>query len=110
MTALATPPQTGQRPDVLQHLRERFGDGGSLVAEQHEDIRDGIPTQWVSRGGVRDVLRFLTCALAQPFRMLYILTARHSRTRTPPEGQPARRLRHGLHLTGWHPKVEPPPR
>lgn len=89
MPALATTPQTRQRPDVLQRLRERFGNGGSLVAEQHEDIRDGIPTQWVSCGGVRDVLRYLKHEVAQPFRMLYDLTAIDERTRRHREGQPA---------------------
>lgn len=88
MPALAIPPETRQRPDVLQQLRQHFGEGGSLVAEQHENIRDGIPTQWVSRGGVRDVLRYLKHEVAQPYRMLYDLTAIDERSRAHREDQP----------------------
>jgi NADH-quinone oxidoreductase subunit C/D len=85
---LAIPPEAMQRPDVLQQLRQRFGEGGSLVAEQHEDIRDGIPTQWVSRSGVRDVLRYLNHEVVQPYRMLYDLTAIDERSRAHREDQP----------------------
>ncbi len=87
MSALASSIEAGH--EVLQQLQTRFGAGGQLVATQREDIRDGIPTQWVSREGLREVLRHLKREIAQPYRMLYDLTAIDERTRHHREGQPA---------------------
>lgn len=87
MSALAAPAAT--RPDVLQQLQARFGARGSLVATQRDDIRDGVPTLWVRRDGLRDVLRWCKHEIAQPYRMLYDLTAIDERTRRHRQGQPA---------------------
>jgi NADH-quinone oxidoreductase subunit C/D len=85
VSALASSIET----EVLQQLQTRFGAGGPLVARQRDDIRDGIPTQWVRREGLREVLRHLKREIERPYRMLYDLTAIDERTRRHREGQPA---------------------
>ena len=50
--------------------------------------RDGIPTFWVSRDTLPDVLRFLKNEVAQPYPMLWDLTAIDERERRHREGQP----------------------
>ncbi|MGH9488253.1 MAG: NADH-quinone oxidoreductase subunit C/D [Terriglobales bacterium] len=50
---------------------------------------DGIPTFWVSKDRIREVLRNLKEEIAQPYRMLYDLTAIDERMRVHRDGQPA---------------------
>lgn len=66
-------------PHVIQELQTKFGQG--IFTPQ--DTRDGIPTVWVSRDHLREMLRYLKEEAAQPFRMLYDLTAIDERTRQP---------------------------
>ncbi len=79
-------------PLVLQELRERFGAPGTGLGpaqSANEGIRDQIPTQWVARSYLRDVLRHLKHDVEQPYRMLYDLTAIDERNRKHRAGQPA---------------------
>lgn len=62
---------------VVQELQERFG-AETLVPQE---TRDGVPTLWVSREKVRDVLGHLKTGIASPYRMLYDLTAIDERVR-----------------------------
>ncbi|MEO8626794.1 MAG: NADH-quinone oxidoreductase subunit C/D [Betaproteobacteria bacterium] len=90
-TAAASAPETMQRRDVLQELREHFGAAGGrlgVTQSQREGIRDQIPTQWVARDRLRDVLHHLKHGVEQPYRMLYDLTAIDERNRKHREGQP----------------------
>jgi NADH-quinone oxidoreductase subunit C/D len=77
-------PGSLRQPDVLDDLRTRFGAALGPV----QNTCDGIPTQWVARSGVYDVLRHLKSGAERPYRMLYDLTAIDERTRKHREGQP----------------------
>lgn len=75
---------TSERKDVVQEIRDRFGDG--IMAQQ--PARDGIPTVWVANDRVKDVLKYLKHETAGPYRMLYDLTAIDERFREMRQGQP----------------------
>jgi NADH-quinone oxidoreductase subunit C/D len=69
---------------VVEELQMRFGQETFRV----QATCDEFPTLWVSRDKVRDVLRYLKGKIAQPYRMLYDLTAIDERVRAHREGQP----------------------
>jgi NADH-quinone oxidoreductase subunit C/D len=71
--------------DIVQELQGAFGE--AIVAQQ--PTRDGVPTLWISAARVRDVLRHLKTEAAQPYRLLYDLTAIDERVRQNRQGQPA---------------------
>jgi NADH-quinone oxidoreductase subunit C/D len=71
-------------PSIYQDLKEKFGE----AALAHQPTLDDIPTIWVIKDRVRDVLRYLKDEVAQPYRMLYDLTAIDERVRSHREGQP----------------------
>jgi NADH-quinone oxidoreductase subunit C/D len=71
-------------PDILHELRERFG----TAIGPCQATRDSVPTPWIERSRVRDILRYLKLEAEQPYRMLYDLTAIDERTRVHREGQP----------------------
>ncbi len=54
-----------------------------------ESARDQIATLWIAGDQVREVLRFLKTEVAQPYTMLYDLTAIDERVRVNRPGQPA---------------------
>jgi NADH-quinone oxidoreductase subunit C/D len=72
-------------PDILETLQTRFGP----LALVPQATADGVPTFWVGREQVRDVLRFLKSEAAPPYAMLYDLTGIDERHRRHRAGQPA---------------------
>jgi NADH-quinone oxidoreductase subunit C/D len=54
-----------------------------------EAYRDGVPTYWAERERVHGILSFLKERIADPFRMLYDLTAMDERMRAHRSGEPA---------------------
>jgi len=70
---------------IVRQLRRKLGE--HAVKLQH--TADGITTCWVARQNFHDALRFLKEDVAQPYRMLYDLTAIDERMRKHREGQPA---------------------
>jgi NADH-quinone oxidoreductase subunit C/D len=72
-------------PDILQGLQNRFG----TAIGPAQATRDGMPTRWIERNRVRDILRYLKLEAERPYRMLYDLTAIDERVRSHREGQPA---------------------
>ncbi|MEO8858588.1 MAG: NADH-quinone oxidoreductase subunit C/D [Burkholderiaceae bacterium] len=78
--------------DVVQELRERFGAPGSgalqAIQSRADGIVDGIPTLWVTREQVCEVLGHLKHQVGQPYRMLYDLSAIDERSRKHRHGQP----------------------
>jgi len=70
-------------PAIHEELREKAGEG--LVSES---ARDGIPSFWVTKEKIHDLLRHLKNEVPQPYRMLYDVTAIDERTRKHREGQP----------------------
>ena len=73
-----------QDHDVLTELKIRFGDGEVIP----QATKDGIPTCWVQRRRVPEVLRHLKQEIPSPYRMLHDLTAIDERTRNNRPGQP----------------------
>ncbi|HEX9007395.1 MAG TPA: NADH-quinone oxidoreductase subunit C/D [Bacteroidota bacterium] len=65
-------------------LRNRFGE--AILATQ--ETRDDIPTFWVGRDRVRDVLSFLRDGHPKQYAMLYDVTAIDERLRVHRDGQP----------------------
>ena len=89
MTEAATTPSTesviaGSEYDVVRELHARFGQ--DVVRFQR--TRDGVPTVWVPREKLIEVLRFLRSA-PKPFVMLYDLSAIDEQLRNYRRGQPA---------------------
>ena len=80
---MRSPPMTS---DVLDELREQVR---PRQCSRVQPTRDGIPTVWVAKEQVRDVLRYLKSRGRPPYRMLYDLTAIDERARSHREGQPA---------------------
>ena len=70
---------------IIDDLKKAFGK--SVLALQ--ETKDTIPTLWVSKDRVRDVLRRLKNDVDRPYKMLYDLTAIDERVRSHRDGQPA---------------------
>ncbi|HET8609169.1 MAG TPA: NADH-quinone oxidoreductase subunit C/D [Burkholderiales bacterium] len=90
-------PDSLRQPDVLDDLRSRFGPMLGPV----QQTCDGIPTQWVAKNGVYNVLRYLKSGAERPYRMLYDLTAIDERTRAHRDGQPAAAFTVVYHLLSF---------
>src|SRR5512135_1489156 len=71
-------------PTIGNELRARFP-GTEFVPQP---TRDEIPTFWVAKEKVHDVLRYLKTDANPPYRMLYDLTAIDERARTHCLDQP----------------------
>lgn len=80
--APATP---GTRHEIVRELHARFG----ADAFQFQTTRDGMPTLWLDRARIPEVLRYLRREAPSPYSMLYDLTAVDERLRTHRDGLPA---------------------
>jgi NADH-quinone oxidoreductase subunit C/D len=102
---------------VVEELQRQFGPEALTV----QATCDEFPTLWAPRDQARDILSYLKNKIAQPYRMLYDLTAIDERVRTHREGQPAsdftvvyhllsfernRDIRLKVALTGEHPALD----
>lgn len=102
---------------LLDNLRKRFADS----AFTPQETADGVSTLWIDPAANRSVLRYLKEQVAQPYRMLYDLTAIDERARTNHNGQPScdftvvyqlysfdrnEYLRIKTPLTGEHPSID----
>jgi NADH-quinone oxidoreductase subunit C/D len=71
-------------PQVVGELFAEFGEGAFVV----QPTKDDVPTLWVTRDKVVEVLRFLR-DMPKPYSMLYDLSAMDERLRTHRYGLPA---------------------
>jgi len=71
-------------PTVVDELQEKFGP----AAVTPQETRDSIPTCWTQKDKIREVVSFLKNEIAQPYKMLYDLTAIDERVRTHRDGEP----------------------
>src|SRR6478609_4150081 len=78
MTAIAN-------PAIHEVLQPKLKEG--VIASQ--SARDAMPTFWVTKGNIHDLLRSLKTEVPQPYRMLYDLTAIDERARKHRTGEPA---------------------
>lgn len=69
---------------ILHELQQRFGE--DTITPQA--TRDEIPTAWVPRDQVGEVLRYLKTEVERPYPLLYDLTAIDERVRVHRDGQP----------------------
>lgn len=90
-TESATP--AGFEYDVVRELHAHFGNGVC----HFQRTRDGVPTLWVDRQQLKDVLRFLR-DVVRPYVMLYDLSAIDEQLRTYRRGQPASEFTVFYHL------------
>ena len=72
------------RSNIIDELRERFG----KEAADPQSTLDGIPTLWVPRDKLREILFYLKKGVRGPYRMLYDLFAMDERVRSRRQGQP----------------------
>ncbi|MBX5438447.1 MAG: NADH-quinone oxidoreductase subunit C/D [Thermoflavifilum sp.] len=74
--------------DIPSILEQQFPD--AILAQQA--TKDDFPTLWIKPAYIREVLHYLKHEIAQPYRMLYDLTAIDEQARTHREGQPESRF------------------
>lgn len=70
--------------DIVSELKNKFPE--DILCEQV--TRDDFPTLWIKKGSNKDVLAHLKHHVAQPYKMLYDLTAIDEQARTKRDGQP----------------------
>jgi NADH-quinone oxidoreductase subunit C/D len=70
--------------NILQELQKKFSD----TTFTNQITQDDLPTVWVSKDKVHDVLRYLKEDVNKPYRMLYDLTAIDERVRVNRQDQP----------------------
>jgi NADH-quinone oxidoreductase subunit C/D len=70
--------------NIIQEVQHRFAE----TSMTPQPTSDGIPTLWVPKTHVRDVLRYLNTEVGQPYRMLYDLCGLDERVRAHHQHQP----------------------
>ncbi len=79
---------------IIQELEGKFGD--AVIAS--EATCDDIPTLWISKDRLTDLLSYLKFEAEKPYRMLYDLTAIDERVRANRQNQPPRDFTVVYHL------------
>ncbi len=80
----ATTHEAAVSPGVIGELRARFGD------DCHAQVTlDAIPTVWVPRERITEVMGFLKTEIDRPYPMLYDLSGIDERVRQHRDGQPS---------------------
>src|ERR1035437_3561153 len=74
-----------KNPNIISELKSRFGE---TIILHFERTIDGIPTIWIDRNNLIEVLKYLKYEIANPFTLLYDLTAIDERVRRKKNGQP----------------------
>jgi NADH-quinone oxidoreductase subunit C/D len=69
---------------IRNELQDKFG----AEAFTMQETPDRIPTLWITRESLHEVVYFLKREVAQPYKLLYDLTAIDERARAHREGQP----------------------
>jgi NADH-quinone oxidoreductase subunit C/D len=85
------------RSNLYDELKNRFGE--AILASQ--PTQDGLPTLWVSKEKIVEILDYLKRDITQPYVMLYDLTAIDERSRVHREGQPASDFTVVFHLISF---------
>jgi NADH-quinone oxidoreductase subunit C/D len=69
---------------ILSELQDKFG----VESITPQPTRDEIPTFWTPREKIHEVIRHLKTQVADPYKMLYDITAIDERVRTHRDGEP----------------------
>ena len=83
---------------VFSELRSQFGDS-FIICEQLST--DGIPTIWIDKSNLIQLLTYLKKQIPHPYRMLFDLTCIDERTRINRNEQPASDFTLVYHLTSF---------
>jgi NADH-quinone oxidoreductase subunit C/D len=79
---------------IVSELQDEFG--ADSIAPQ--ETRDDIPTFWTPREKLHDVVQHLKIKVAEPYKMLYDITAIDERVRMHRDGQPSNDFTMVYHL------------
>lgn len=74
---------------IVEELTQRFGKPGERGIVATQETCDQIPTVWVKRGSLIEILTYLKRDNERPYKMLYDITAIDERHRKFRDGQPA---------------------
>ena len=86
-----------QSLNIIQEVQEKFGKAIAVPQATGDDI----PTWWVSKDRLTEVLSYLKFEVGRPYRMLYDLTAIDERVRANRQGQPASDFTAVYHLLSF---------
>ncbi|HEY8519167.1 MAG TPA: NADH-quinone oxidoreductase subunit C/D [Gammaproteobacteria bacterium] len=87
-TARAGSAADGRAAEIAAAIERRFGSAALSPSASIQPTADGIPTLWIEKDRIREVLRHLKTELDRPFEMLYDLTAIDERMREQRRDQP----------------------
>lgn len=74
----------GNESNLLEPLKSKFGESQLTT----QATKDNIPTYWVAKNKIKEVLQYLKSEINDPFRFLYDITAVDERTRRNRDGLP----------------------
>lgn len=86
-----------EKPEILQELENRFNE----VSFTYQPTKDEIPTIWLSKENILDVLLYLKKESPKPYPLLYDITAIDERNRKHREGQPESKFTVVYHLLSF---------
>lgn len=89
---------SGTGYNIISELRTRFDDQIIL----HDQLTlDAIPTIWIGKDNLVQILKYLKTGIGLPYKMLFDLTAIDERTRKNRNGQPSSDFTVVYHLTSF---------
>lgn len=83
--------------DIVSGLKNKFPDAILML----QPTKDEFPTVWIAAENILKVLDFLKNEVANPYKMLYDLTAIDEQARNHPGGQPESRFTVVYHLLSF---------
>jgi NADH-quinone oxidoreductase subunit C/D len=89
---------SGTGYNIISELRTRFDD--QIILHEQFTI-DAIPTVWIGKDNLVQVLKYLKNGIVLPYKMLFDLTAIDERTRKNRNGQPSSDFTVVYHLTSF---------
>jgi NADH-quinone oxidoreductase subunit C/D len=89
---------SGTGYNIISELRTRFDD--HIILHEQFTI-DAIPTVWIGKDNLVQVLKYLKNGIVLPYKMLFDLTAIDERTRKNRNGQPSSDFTVVYHLTSF---------
>jgi NADH-quinone oxidoreductase subunit C/D len=82
---------------ILDEIKNKFGIDSFI----YQPTKDDVPTIWINKGILRELLLFLKTEVSNPFRMLYDLSAIDERSRTGRELMPSKEFTVFYHLFSY---------
>jgi NADH-quinone oxidoreductase subunit C/D len=89
---------SGTGYNIISEIRSRFDD--QIILHDQSTI-DAIPTIWIGKDNLVQILKYLKNSIGLPYKMLFDLTAIDERTRSHRDGQPSSDFTVVYHLTSF---------